>query len=161
MPSFLREGLLFPSSSSVTALIYKPKKKVFALYTSYQKEIYLSIVLWHCIIGEMGKLSVRSLHQKGCRWETPRRYAARSWFFCMLAGKRLLGPFPCQHTTTKASIGLPRQSVIQRRAKRAKLLLSTANWPLPTITHTAGCAHESHLALDFKRLTGLTPRYSR
>jgi hypothetical protein len=45
MPSFLREGLLFPRSSSVTALIYKPKKKVFALYTSYQKEIYLSIGL--------------------------------------------------------------------------------------------------------------------
>jgi AraC family transcriptional regulator len=51
--------------------------------------------------------------------------------------------------------------VIQRRVERAKLLLSTTNWSLTAIAHTVGFAHESHLALHFKRLTGVTPRYYR
>jgi hypothetical protein len=37
-------------------------------------------------------------------------------------------------------------------------LLSTTNWSLPTIAHTAGCVQESHLALHFKRLSDLTPK---
>ena len=62
----------------------------------------------------------------------------------------------------KESIGMPpHQYVIQRRVERAKLLLSTTNWSLTTIAHTVGFAHESHLALHFKRLTGLTPRSYR
>jgi AraC family transcriptional regulator len=62
----------------------------------------------------------------------------------------------------KESIGFPpHQYVIQRRVERAKLLLSTTNWSLTTIAHTVGFAHESHLALHFKRLTGLTPRSYR
>ncbi|HEX6480357.1 MAG TPA: AraC family transcriptional regulator [Ktedonobacteraceae bacterium] len=58
----------------------------------------------------------------------------------------------------KDSVGFPpHQYVIQRRVERAKLLLSTTNWSLTAIAHTVGFAHESHLALHFKRLTGLTP----
>lgn len=59
----------------------------------------------------------------------------------------------------KESVGLPpHQYVIGRRVERAKLLLSTTNWSLTTIAHAVGFAHESHLALHFKRLTGMTPR---
>jgi AraC family transcriptional regulator len=36
-------------------------------------------------------------------------------------------------------------------------LLSTTNWSLAAIAHAVGFAHESHLALHFKRLTGLLP----
>ncbi len=62
----------------------------------------------------------------------------------------------------KQSTGLtPHRYVIQRRIERAKLLLSTTNWTLTTIAHAVGCASESHLALHFKRLTGLAPRHYR
>jgi AraC family transcriptional regulator len=58
----------------------------------------------------------------------------------------------------KASTGVsPHQYVIGRRIERAKLLLSTTNWSLTTIAHAVGFAHESHLALHFKRVTGLIP----
>ncbi len=58
----------------------------------------------------------------------------------------------------KASTGVsPHQYVIQRRIERAKLLLLTTHWSLAAIAHTVGFAHESHLALHFKRLTGLLP----
>ena len=58
----------------------------------------------------------------------------------------------------KASTGsAPHQYVIGRRIERAKLLLSTTNWSLAVIAHAVGFAHESHLALHFKRLTGLLP----
>jgi AraC family transcriptional regulator len=58
----------------------------------------------------------------------------------------------------KASTGsAPHQYVIGRRIERAKLLLSTTKWSLTTIAHTVGFAHESHLALHFRRLTGLLP----
>ena len=58
----------------------------------------------------------------------------------------------------KASTGVaPHQYVIGRRIERAKLLLSTTNWSLAVIAHAVGFAHESHLALHFKRLTGLLP----
>jgi len=49
-------------------------------------------------------------------------------------------------------------TLIGRRVEQAKLLLSTTNWSLPTIAHTAGCVQESHLALHFKRLSNLTLR---
>jgi AraC family transcriptional regulator len=58
----------------------------------------------------------------------------------------------------KASTGVsPHQYVIGRRIERAKLLLSTTNWSLTAIAHAVGFAHESHLALHFKRVTGLIP----
>jgi AraC family transcriptional regulator len=58
----------------------------------------------------------------------------------------------------KASTGVsPHRYVIGRRIERAKLLLSTTNWSLAAIAHAVGFAHESHLALHFKRLTGLLP----
>ena len=58
----------------------------------------------------------------------------------------------------KASTGFaPHQYVIGRRIERAKLFLSTTNWSLTAIAHAVGFAHESHLALHFKRLTGLLP----
>jgi len=62
----------------------------------------------------------------------------------------------------KESTGLsPHQYVISRRVERAKLLLATTNWSLTTIAHAVGFAHESHLALHFKRLTGFTPKHAR
>src|SRR5262249_24939603 len=58
----------------------------------------------------------------------------------------------------KASIGFsPHQYIIGRRIERAKLLLSTTNWPLTTIAHSVGFANASHLAQHFRRLTGLLP----
>jgi AraC family transcriptional regulator len=58
----------------------------------------------------------------------------------------------------KESTGVsPHQYVIGRRVERAKLLLLTTHWSLAAIAHTVGFAHESHLALHFKRLTGLLP----
>jgi len=62
----------------------------------------------------------------------------------------------------KASTGFaPHQYVIGRRIERAKLFLSTTNWSLTAIAHAVGFAHESHLALHFKRVTGLLPSASR
>src|SRR6266436_236448 len=62
----------------------------------------------------------------------------------------------------KASTGFaPHQYVIGRRIERAKLFLSTTNWSLTAIAHAVGFAHESHLALHFKRLTGLLPSAAR
>ena len=62
----------------------------------------------------------------------------------------------------KESMGIPpHRYVIQCRVERARLLLSTTNWSLSSIAYTVGFAHESHLALHFKRLTGLTPRSYR
>jgi AraC family transcriptional regulator len=58
----------------------------------------------------------------------------------------------------KASTGFsPHQYVVGRRIERARLLLSTTNWPLTVIAHAVGFAHENHLARHFKRLTGLIP----
>ncbi len=58
----------------------------------------------------------------------------------------------------KESTGLPpHHYVLHRRVERAKLLLATTTWPLLMIAHSVGFAHESHLALHFKRLTGLSP----
>jgi AraC family transcriptional regulator len=72
-----------------------------------------------------------------------------------------LNPYHFSHLF-KDSVGFPpHQYVIQRRVERAKLLLSTTNWSLTAIAHTVGFAHESHLALHFKHLTGVTPRYYR
>jgi AraC family transcriptional regulator len=62
----------------------------------------------------------------------------------------------------KASTGFaPHQYVIGRRIERAKLLLATTTWSLTAIAHAVGFAHESHLALHFKRLTGLRPSAAR
>jgi AraC family transcriptional regulator len=62
----------------------------------------------------------------------------------------------------KTSTGLsPHQYVIHRRIDRAKLLLFTTSWSFTTIAHAVGFASESHLALHFKRLTGLTPKHAR
>ncbi|GCE06933.1 helix-turn-helix domain-containing protein [Dictyobacter aurantiacus] len=62
----------------------------------------------------------------------------------------------------KESTGLPpHRYVIQRRIERAKLLMTTTNWSFTTIAHAVGFSNESHLALHFKRLTGLAPRTYR
>ncbi len=55
----------------------------------------------------------------------------------------------------------PHQYVIRRRIERAKLLLTTTDWPLSHIAHMVGFASESHFALHFKHLTGLPPRQYR
>jgi AraC family transcriptional regulator len=55
----------------------------------------------------------------------------------------------------------PHQYVVQRRVERARLLLTTTTWTLATIAQDVGCASETHLALHFKRLTGLTPKQFR
>lgn len=58
----------------------------------------------------------------------------------------------------KATIGLPpHQYVIQRRIERAKLLLAGTNQSLTIIAQATGFASESHLALHFRRLTGVAP----
>nr|MBA2288610.1 helix-turn-helix transcriptional regulator [Ktedonobacteraceae bacterium] len=78
-----------------------------------------------------------------------------------LASVVSLSPYHFAHLF-KGSTGLaPHQYVIQCRVERAKLLLSTTDWPLTYIAHMAGFANESHMARHFKRLTGLTPRRYR
>lgn len=62
----------------------------------------------------------------------------------------------------KESLGFsPHQYLVQRRVERARLLLATTNWTVAAIAQMVGCANESHLALQFKRLTGLTPKQYR
>ena len=78
-----------------------------------------------------------------------------------LAAVAILSPYHFARLF-KESTGLtPHQYVIGRRIERAKLLLSSTNWSLSAIAHAVGFAHESHLALHFKRLTGLIPSSSR
>lgn len=55
----------------------------------------------------------------------------------------------------------PHQYVVQQRVERARLLLTTTTWTVAAIAQAVGCASESHLALHFKRLTGLTPKQFR
>ena len=55
----------------------------------------------------------------------------------------------------------PHQYIIQRRVDRARLLLTATEWTLTAIAREVGFANGSHLALHFKRRTGLTPRAYR
>ncbi|SRR5579883_1558090 len=62
----------------------------------------------------------------------------------------------------KEATGLPpHRYIISRRVERAKLLLTTTNQSLTFIAHEVGFASESHLAMHFKRLTGLLPKHYR
>lgn len=62
----------------------------------------------------------------------------------------------------KHSTGLaPHQYLIRQRIERAKFLLQSTNWSIAMIALTVGFVSESHLALHFKRLTGLTPKHYR
>jgi AraC family transcriptional regulator len=78
-----------------------------------------------------------------------------------IAAVASLSPYHFAHLF-KHSTGLsPHQYIIHRRVERAKLLLSTTNWPIIFIAHSVGFASESHLAMHFKRLTGVTPKHYR
>jgi len=74
-----------------------------------------------------------------------------------LAAVAYLSPYHFARLFKASTDFAPHQYVIGRRIERAKLLLSTTNWSLTAIAHAVGFAHESHLALHFKRLTGLLP----
>ena len=74
-----------------------------------------------------------------------------------LAAVAYLSPYHFARLFKASTSFAPHQYVIGRRIERAKLLLSTTNWSLAAIAHAVGFAHESHLALHFKRLTGLLP----
>lgn len=78
-----------------------------------------------------------------------------------LAAVAGLSPYHFARRFKEALGCTPHQYVVQRRVERARLLLTTTNWTLATIAQAVGCASESHLALHFKRLTGLTPKYFR
>jgi AraC family transcriptional regulator len=78
-----------------------------------------------------------------------------------LAAIAYLSPYHFARLFKASTSFTPHQYVIGRRIERAKLLLSTTNWSLTAIAHAVGFAHESHLALHFKRLTGLVPSASR
>ena len=78
-----------------------------------------------------------------------------------LAAVVALSPYHFARLFKAATRYSPHQYVIQRRVERAKFFLSTTNWSLTAIAHAVGFAHESHLALHFKRLTGLLPSASR
>lgn len=78
-----------------------------------------------------------------------------------LAAAVNLSPYYFAHLF-KDSTGLsPHQYIIHRRIERTKILLSTTNWSLTSIAHAVGFASESHLAMHFKRLTGVTPKRYR
>ncbi|NJO41622.1 MAG: helix-turn-helix transcriptional regulator [Cyanobacteria bacterium RU_5_0] len=55
----------------------------------------------------------------------------------------------------------PRQYVIQQRVERAKLMLSKTDLAIADIALQVGFASQSHLNLQFKRLTGTTPKQVR
>ena len=74
-----------------------------------------------------------------------------------LAAVAALSPYHFARLFKASTSYSPHQYVIQRRVERAKFFLSTTNCSLTAIEHADGFAHESHLALHFKRLTGLLP----
>ncbi len=78
-----------------------------------------------------------------------------------LAAQVHLSPYHFARCFKEATGFSPHQYVIRRRIERAKLLLTTTDWPLSHIAHIVGFASESHFALHFKDLTGLTPRQYR
>jgi AraC family transcriptional regulator len=78
-----------------------------------------------------------------------------------LAAVAGLSPFHFARRFKEAFGSSPHQYVVQRRIERARLLLTTTTWTVAVIAQAVGCASESHLALHFKRLTGLTPRHFR
>jgi AraC family transcriptional regulator len=58
----------------------------------------------------------------------------------------------------KTSTGVsPHQYIIRRRVERARLLLTTTDWPLSVIARAVGFAGASHLARHFRRLLGTSP----
>ena len=78
-----------------------------------------------------------------------------------LAAGAGLSPYHFARRFKEALGSSPHQYVVQRRVERARLLLTTTTWTLATIAQAVGCASETHLALHFKRLTGLTPKQFR
>lgn len=56
----------------------------------------------------------------------------------------------------------PHRYVIERRVERARALLRDRQHTLPEVALAAGFASQSHLTVNFRRVTGLTPaRYRR
>lgn len=51
----------------------------------------------------------------------------------------------------------PHRYVIERRIQRARELLRDAKIPIAEIAHAVGFSSQSHLTINFRRLTGLTP----
>lgn len=78
-----------------------------------------------------------------------------------LAAVACLSPYHFARRFKETFGSSPHQYVVRRRVERARLLLATTQWPVATIAQAVGCANESHLALHFKRLTGLTPKHFR
>jgi len=62
----------------------------------------------------------------------------------------------------KASTGLsPHQYIVRRRVERARVMLLTTDRPLAVIAREVGFASGSHLAHQFRRLVGVSPRAYR
>jgi AraC family transcriptional regulator len=62
-------------------------------------------------------------------------------------------------STFRMATGMPvHRYVIRRRVERAALLLRNGELPISQIAVEVGFAHQSHLAMHMKRLTGLSPR---
>lgn len=60
--------------------------------------------------------------------------------------------------TFRMATGMPvHQYVIRRRVERATLLLREGKLPISQVAVEVGFAHQSHLAMHMKRLTGLSP----
>jgi AraC family transcriptional regulator len=60
--------------------------------------------------------------------------------------------------TFRMATGMPvHRYVIRRRVERAALLLREGELPISQIAVEVGFAHQSHLAMHMKRLTGLSP----
>jgi AraC family transcriptional regulator len=63
----------------------------------------------------------------------------------------------------RASMGIaPYRYVIERRVERAKELLKDRDIPIAAIAMKAGFSNQSHLTVNFRKVTGVTPaRYRR
>jgi len=62
----------------------------------------------------------------------------------------------------KQSTGLaPHQHILRRRVEEARRLLASSGTPILEIARRVGFADQSHLALHFRRLFGMTPRAFR
>lgn len=59
----------------------------------------------------------------------------------------------------RQALGMPvHQYVIRRRVDRAVLLLKLSNLPISEVALQTGFAHQSHLALHVRRVTGISPK---
>lgn len=78
-----------------------------------------------------------------------------------IASVASMSPFHFTRLFRTATGLSPHQYIIHRRVERAKLLMTGTDWSHAAIAREVGFANGSHLALHFKRRTGVAPHLYR